>query len=53
MSFISPYFLLLLTLLLDRVLVYDEAAPVWLTSEFFRAGNEYVINTRTGNDQTP
>ena len=27
--------------------------PVWSTSAYFRAGNEYVISTKTGSDQTP
>lgn len=35
------------------VLGFDTQPPVWLTSEYFRAGNEYVINERTGNDKTP
>lgn len=27
--------------------------PIWSTSNYFRAGNENVINTVTGSDQTP
>lgn len=28
-------------------------SPIWKTSIYFRAGQENVINTLTGNDQTP
>lgn len=32
---------------------YTTAEPQWLTSPFFRAGNEAVIRTLTGNNTTP
>lgn len=32
---------------------YDSVAPTWLTSPYFRAGNQAVIKTLTGNNQTP
>lgn len=27
--------------------------PVWITNNYVRAGNSYVISTLTGNNQTP
>lgn len=32
---------------------YDSVAPKWLTSPYFRAGNQAVIATLTGNSVTP
>ncbi len=32
---------------------YTSVSPTWLTSNFFRAGNEAVINSLTGNSSTP
>jgi len=32
---------------------YDSVAPKWLTSPYFRAGNQAVIATLTGNTATP
>jgi hypothetical protein len=32
---------------------YTSAAPKWLTSPYFRAGNEAVIKVLTGNNTTP
>ena len=32
---------------------YDSVAPKWLTSPYFRAGNQAVIATLTGNSSTP
>ena len=47
------YCLPIFSLLLHTTHAFTTASPVWLTSEYFRAGNEYVISTLTGNDQTP
>jgi hypothetical protein len=32
---------------------YTTSSPQWLTSSYFRAGNEAVIQTLTGNNTTP
>ncbi len=32
---------------------YTTSQPQWLSSPFFRAGNEAVISTLTGKDKTP
>jgi len=32
---------------------FTSANPTWLTSPYFRAGNERVIRTLTGNSTTP
>ena len=45
--------LLILLCLLKVTFSYLAAAPEWLTSDFFRAGNEDVIATLTGSDKTP
>lgn len=45
--------LLTLFCLVKVMFSYLSAAPVWLTSNFFRAGNEDVIATLTGSDKTP
>jgi hypothetical protein len=32
---------------------YASVPPTWLTSPYFRAGHQAVIQTLTGNNQTP
>jgi hypothetical protein len=32
---------------------YTATSPTWLTSAYFRAGNENVIIKKTGNNTTP
>ena len=44
---------LLLLVFVPCVQPFNSAAPLWLTSDYFRAGNENVIDTLTGNNVTP
>ena len=46
-------YVLMLTLVLRVCSGYISEPPVWLTSPYFRAGNEDVIATLTGSDSTP
>lgn len=39
--------------LLFETYSYSVAAPVWITSPYFRAGNQKLISSRTGNNTTP
>ena len=45
--------LVFLTRLTQAANEFAQAAPVWLTSDFFRANNENVINRLTGSNETP
>ena len=44
---------LLLLVFVPCVQPFNSATPLWLTSDYFRVGNEYVIDTLTGNNVTP
>lgn len=48
-----PYCFILFCLGIWQIISYRTAAPVWLTSNYFRAGNQPVINRLTGNNETP
>ena len=45
--------LILFAFLLNFVVPYTTIAPTWLSSPYFRAGNNKVINKNTGNSSTP
>jgi len=45
-------FSVLLTVI-SYCLPYNSSQPVWLVSPYFRAGNQAVISTLTGNNTTP
>jgi hypothetical protein len=40
-------------ILLTRAYSYSTSDPVWLPSPYFRAGNDKIISTMTGNDSMP
>ena len=46
-------FFLILTLLYTTLHQSIFVEPVWVTSNYFRAGNEAVINSLTGSSVTP
>ena len=45
--------LIMFSFILTFVASYNAVAPTWLTSPYFRAGNNKVINRNTGNNTTP
>lgn len=45
--------LILLFLHVTQISSFLTAPPVWVTSSYFRAGNEAVISRLTGNNETP
>jgi Ca2+/Na+ antiporter len=47
------YLLLLTTVLAVSSKTVTSVTPTWLTSTYFRAGNEKVIAVLTGNTSTP
>ena len=46
-------FLLLNVICLIEVNSYTSVSPTWLTSSYFRAGNQIIISSATGNSSKP
>ena len=46
-------FLLLNVICLIGVYSYTSVSPTWLTSSYFRAGNQIIISSATGNSSKP
>lgn len=45
--------LILFAYMLYLSVCYATSAPTWITSPYFRSGNNRVINRNTGNNTTP
>jgi len=46
-------FFILLVINFTEVFSYGSSQPIWITSPYFRAGNDKVISTMTGNTSKP